>query len=230
MTLAAFIHPAAILGLHLLRSLPGDPTGFDSCARYSFLILFSMSSDREIALEVDVCLSRATTGSSAGATCVLWESSFLCNLAKVEVLLGSRLSSQYTSKRVLIEVFLAVSTPQLLRPPVLQVRCVVFDKTGTLTVGRPTVTASKVFAPHRLEDVLALAAAAEAHSEHPLGTAILDYARHVSQSHPNVSASSSSDVTDTSWLQRADEFEAVPGGKASERRWRGRRSWWATAG
>lgn len=87
----------------------------------------------------------------------------------------------------------------------------VFDKTGTLTVGRPTVTASKVFGPHRLEDVLALASAAEAHSEHPLGTAILAYARHVSQSHSTLVASSSSDVTDTSWLQRADEFEAVPG-------------------
>jgi Cu+-exporting ATPase len=107
--------------------------------------------------------------------------------------------------------FLSVSPSPLLTTPVLQVRCVVFDKTGTLTVGRPTVTASKVFAPHRLEDVLALAAAAEAHSEHPLGTAILADARHVSQSHSTMVASSSSDVTDTSWLQRADEFEAVPG-------------------
>src|SRR5699024_1000927 len=49
---------------------------------------------------------------------------------------------------------------------------VLFDKTGTLTMGEPTVTG--VEALERSEDeVLALAAAAEADSEHPLARAIV---------------------------------------------------------
>ncbi|MDV6261961.1 heavy metal translocating P-type ATPase [Rhodococcoides yunnanense] len=51
---------------------------------------------------------------------------------------------------------------------------VLFDKTGTLTNGEPTVTAIEVAAAGRsAEDVLALAAAAEADSEHPLARAIV---------------------------------------------------------
>jgi heavy metal translocating P-type ATPase len=53
---------------------------------------------------------------------------------------------------------------------------VVFDKTGTLTLGRPTVTA--MHALGREAELLGLAAAAEASSEHPLGQAILTAALH----------------------------------------------------
>ncbi|MCC7215416.1 MAG: copper-translocating P-type ATPase [Burkholderiales bacterium] len=50
---------------------------------------------------------------------------------------------------------------------------VVFDKTGTLTMGRPEVV-EVVAAPGRTElDVLAVSAAIERHSEHPLAHAIL---------------------------------------------------------
>ena len=48
---------------------------------------------------------------------------------------------------------------------------VVFDKTGTLTIGRPTVTTMHALGSEA--ELLALAAAAEASSEHPLGQAIL---------------------------------------------------------
>lgn len=48
---------------------------------------------------------------------------------------------------------------------------VVFDKTGTLTYGRPTVTDLEVVNGSR-EEALALAAAVERGSEHPLGQAI----------------------------------------------------------
>jgi Cu+-exporting ATPase len=51
---------------------------------------------------------------------------------------------------------------------------IVLDKTGTLTVGRPVV--KEVVALGSPEDLMALAAAAEASSEHPLGQAILDAA------------------------------------------------------
>src|SRR3989440_8761114 len=53
----------------------------------------------------------------------------------------------------------------------------VFDKTGTLTVGRPSVT-DVIPAPGVGEDeVLALAAAAEQGSEHPIGEAIVGGAK-----------------------------------------------------
>ncbi|MFN2557984.1 MAG: heavy metal translocating P-type ATPase [Nitriliruptorales bacterium] len=51
---------------------------------------------------------------------------------------------------------------------------VVFDKTGTLTEGRPTI--AEVEAVTDRDELLALAAAAEASSEHPLGQAVVDAA------------------------------------------------------
>ena len=52
---------------------------------------------------------------------------------------------------------------------------VLIDKTGTLTTGRPVVTAVEAADPDRLDasGVLALAAAAETDSEHPLARAIV---------------------------------------------------------
>lgn len=52
---------------------------------------------------------------------------------------------------------------------------VVFDKTGTLTYGRPTVTNVETFGSERME-TLALAAAVEEPSEHPIGQAIRFFA------------------------------------------------------
>jgi P-type Cu+ transporter len=58
------------------------------------------------------------------------------------------------------------------------VRTVVFDKTGTLTVGRPVVTDVVTAAAGMTEaDVLALAAAAEQGSEHPIGAALVTLAK-----------------------------------------------------
>ncbi len=54
------------------------------------------------------------------------------------------------------------------------VKRIVLDKTGTLTVGQPTVQEIVALGDER--DVLAIAAAAEASSEHPLGQAVLDAA------------------------------------------------------
>ncbi len=57
-----------------------------------------------------------------------------------------------------------------------QVRTIVLDKTGTLTEGKPAVTATEPVTG-TAEELLALAAAAEQHSEHPLGRAIVAAAK-----------------------------------------------------
>ncbi|WP_422631019.1 heavy metal translocating P-type ATPase [Sediminivirga luteola] len=57
------------------------------------------------------------------------------------------------------------------------VDAVLFDKTGTLTKGEPTVTAIDPADSRTEDEVLALAAAAEADSEHPLARAIVGAAR-----------------------------------------------------
>ena len=53
------------------------------------------------------------------------------------------------------------------------IRFVAFDKTGTLTRGRPEVVAIKTNGSYERDRVLAIAAGLEAHSTHPLATAII---------------------------------------------------------
>ena len=69
---------------------------------------------------------------------------------------------------------------------------VLFDKTGTLTEGAPVVTAIAPVGGRSAEDVLTLAAAAEADSEHPLARAIVRAARERALSLPPATAFSSS--------------------------------------
>ena len=83
-----------------------------------------------------------------------------------------------------IPLVVAISTERSARAGVLikdrgalermrTITTVVFDKTGTLTKGQPAVERVEAVGDDREEDVLALAAAAEADSEHPLARAIL---------------------------------------------------------
>jgi P-type Cu+ transporter len=58
-----------------------------------------------------------------------------------------------------------------------RVDTVVLDKTGTLTFGRPEVQIVKPAVGATIETVIDAAAAAESRSEHPLGQAIVSYAR-----------------------------------------------------
>ncbi|MGH6681509.1 MAG: heavy metal translocating P-type ATPase, partial [Bradyrhizobium sp.] len=57
------------------------------------------------------------------------------------------------------------------------VNVIAFDKTGTLTKGRPELTDFFVAPGFEKDEVLALAASAEAQSEHPIGTAIVAAAK-----------------------------------------------------
>ncbi|HXU91672.1 MAG TPA: heavy metal translocating P-type ATPase [Methylomirabilota bacterium] len=75
-----------------------------------------------------------------------------------------------------------------------RVDTIVFDKTGTLTLGRPRVTDVLTVPGTAEEDVLALAAAAEQGSEHPIGAAIVTAAKERGLAMPPVT-----------------EFAAVPG-------------------
>ncbi|NYE02091.1 Cu2+-exporting ATPase [Kineosphaera limosa] len=72
------------------------------------------------------------------------------------------------------------------------VDAVLFDKTGTLTKGEPTVTSVEPVDGRTEDEVLALAAAAEADSEHPLASAIVGAARHRELSVPAATDFSSS--------------------------------------
>ena len=58
-----------------------------------------------------------------------------------------------------------------------QVRCVAFDKTGTLTTGRLRVAQVVPLNGGRPDELIATAAAVEAHSEHLIGQAIVRHAR-----------------------------------------------------
>ncbi|PKQ10548.1 MAG: copper-translocating P-type ATPase [Alphaproteobacteria bacterium HGW-Alphaproteobacteria-1] len=75
-----------------------------------------------------------------------------------------------------------------------EVRVVAFDKTGTLTEGRPVVTRIATAGGGDEAEILAIAAAAQERSEHPIARAIMEAATQRGLALPEVSA-----------------FEAVPG-------------------
>jgi P-type Cu+ transporter len=58
-----------------------------------------------------------------------------------------------------------------------KVKTVVFDKTGTLTRGKPSVTDIIALSGLGEDEILRLAAIAESGSEHPLGQAVVNYAK-----------------------------------------------------
>ncbi|XP_004293784.1 PREDICTED: copper-transporting ATPase RAN1 [Fragaria vesca subsp. vesca] len=95
-----------------------------------------------------------------------------------------------------------------------KINYVIFDKTGTLTQGKATVTAVKVFTGMDRGDFLKLVASAEASSEHPLGKAIVEYARHFhffdEPSATNATNQSKEPVI-SEWLFDVSDFFALPG-------------------
>lgn len=76
-----------------------------------------------------------------------------------------------------------------------KVDTIVVDKTGTLTQGRPEVTGLETFNDWSQNEVLSIAAAVEAQSEHPLAVAVVRRAK-------------SNEIT----VGEATEFESITGG------------------
>ncbi|KAK7368612.1 hypothetical protein VNO80_10640 [Phaseolus coccineus] len=94
------------------------------------------------------------------------------------------------------------------------VKYVIFDKTGTLTQGKSKVTAAKVFTGMDRGEFLTLVASAEASSEHPLGKAILQYARHFhffDESSPTCGTKNGAEEFKSGWLYDVSDFSALPG-------------------
>lgn len=58
-----------------------------------------------------------------------------------------------------------------------RIRAIAFDKTGTLTEGRPRVSRVVPLDGHSEQELLQIAAALEAHSNHPLARAIVEHAQ-----------------------------------------------------
>jgi len=75
-----------------------------------------------------------------------------------------------------------------------KINTIVLDKTGTVTVGKPAVTDIWTPQPEMEQDLLAMAAALESQSEHPLGTAVINDAKDRGIAFPD-----------------ASEVQAVPG-------------------
>ncbi|MGV8838413.1 copper-translocating P-type ATPase, partial [Cellvibrio sp.] len=75
-----------------------------------------------------------------------------------------------------------------------EVKTIAFDKTGTLTLGKPKLTDFIVASGFEKNAVLALSAAAEQHSEHPIANALVD-------------AAASEKIA----LGTLETFEAIPG-------------------
>ena len=71
---------------------------------------------------------------------------------------------------------------------------IAFDKTGTLTIGKPVLSQFHTFGNQSADEMLALAAALESRSEHPIATAVVQAAEDKGLKQPEVK-----------------DFEAVPG-------------------
>lgn len=75
-----------------------------------------------------------------------------------------------------------------------KIKTIVFDKTGTITEGKPVVTDIFAYNSYENQQVLAMAAAVELNSEHPLGTAIVESAKEKKLA-----------------LETLTDFQAIPG-------------------
>lgn len=93
-----------------------------------------------------------------------------------------------------------------------KVDTIVVDKTGTLTQGRPEVTGVETFGDWNENDVLTLAAAVEAQSEHPLAQAVVRRAKVRSETRQELRSNDYAESLDDFRYQEASEFNSITGG------------------
>lgn len=88
-----------------------------------------------------------------------------------------------------------------------RIRAIAFDKTGTLTQGTPVVVSVTPLNGHNEQELIERIASLEAHSEHPLGAAIVKYSHERQIS-----------------VQPVEDYQIVPG-KGATGRFAGRQFW-----
>ncbi len=93
-----------------------------------------------------------------------------------------------------------------------KVDTIVVDKTGTLTQGRPEVTAVETFGQWSENEVLMLAAAVEAQSEHPLAQAIVRRARERSETRQEFQSHDCVESLGNFRYHEASDFNSITGG------------------
>lgn len=126
-------------------------------------------------------------GAAAAATAVVWTAVGMPDSAVVRVITVLVIACPH-ALGLAIPLVVSIATERAARGGVLisdrlalesmrSVDAVLFDKTGTLTRGTPTVRGVEPADGRTADEVLALAASAEADSEHPLAVAIVKAAR-----------------------------------------------------
>ncbi|MDO5737040.1 MAG: heavy metal translocating P-type ATPase [Propionibacteriaceae bacterium] len=139
---------------------------------------------------------------SAAITAVVWSLLGLPDMAVVRTITVLVIACPH-ALGLAIPLVVSIATERAARGGVLikdrlalesmrKVDAVLFDKTGTLTKGEPTVTEIRPVDGYDEDSVLALAAATETDSEHPLAMAIVGAARTRGLNVPNATDFSSS--------------------------------------
>ena len=139
---------------------------------------------------------------AAGVTAVIWSLVGLPDSAVVRAITVLVIACPH-ALGLAIPLVVSIATERAARGGVLvkdrlalermrTVEAVLFDKTGTLTKGEPAVTGAEPVDGRTTDEILALAAAAESDSEHPLARAVVAAARSRELTIPRATGFSSS--------------------------------------
>lgn len=169
-------------GLRIRVTAVGDQTALAGIARLVADAQASSSKAQRLADRAAGWLFWFAVGSAA-LTAVIWMALGMPDNAVVRVITVLVIACPH-ALGLAIPLVVSIATERAARGGVLvkdrlalermrSVDTVLFDKTGTLTKGAPTVVEVATAGEHTEDEVLALAAAAESDSEHPLAVAIV---------------------------------------------------------
>ena len=169
-------------GLRIEVTATGDQTALAGIQRLVADAQASSSRAQRIADRAAGWLFWFALGAAA-LTAVVWTLSGMPDMAVVRTITVLVIACPH-ALGLAIPLVVSIATERAARGGVLikdrlalesmrTVDAVLFDKTGTLTRGEPTVTAIEPVDGRDADEVLALAAAAESDSEHPLARAIV---------------------------------------------------------